>query len=213
MMTQYEALKERALNIKSIEKNSKTTLLETKAKIDEISVQYKDMRQNKAIQEASIKVFRQVIDNMSQQHINSIIDLVSYALQTIFYDREYSLIIEIKDTRNNKSAKLFLKDSTDPDNVILSDIEDSVGGGVMSVIGFTLQVFYILYFNLNRVMFMDESLSAVSSNYLPNLMEFINSLAEKKDFKFIMIAHDLRFFEYAKNIYSMNKGKLEKINI
>ena len=213
MMTQYEALKERALNIKSIEKNSKTTLLETKAKIDEISVQYKDMRQNKAIQEASIKVFRQVIDNMSQQHINSIIDLVSYALQTIFYDREYSLIIEIKDTRNNKSAKLFLKDSTDPDNVILSDIEDSVGGGVMSVIGFTLQVFYILYFNLNRVMFMDESLSAVSSNYLPNLMEFINSLAEKKDFKFIMIAHDLRFFEYAKNIYSMNKGKLDKINI
>ena len=144
---------------------------------------------------------------MAESHINSIIDMVSFALQSIFHDKDYSVKLIIGESRTANTADLVLVDKTSGTE-ILSDIPDSVGGGVSAVIGFVLQVFYIMYFKLNRVLFIDEGLSAVSSEYLPNLMEFIRMLSEKKGFKFLCVIHDVRFLKYADYCYKMDNGNL-----
>ena len=63
----------------------------------------------------------------------------------------------------------------------------------------------------NRILFLDEALSAVSIEYIPSLMTFIKSLSEQRGFTFLAVCHDLRFFDYADHVYRMEDGVLTEI--
>lgn len=206
----YPLLRDRALKTQQSFDDLKKSLTHTTQLLNSVGEDLKSYKTNKLIQESSIKVLREIIDTLSNKQVNAIIDMVTYALSTIFHDRDYSLAIEIADTRTTKGATLYLIDKTDPDNTVKSDM-DSIGGGIMSVIGFVLQIFFIIYFKKQRFLLLDESLSAVSSEYIPNLMEFMKTLSEKRGFTFIMILQDLRFMDYADKTYVMNFGELREV--
>ena len=210
MIEIYSKIRDKALNIKAKKELSTKNLLNVQHTLDNKLKELKDVKENRLIQEASIKVINNIIELMSKENIKAIVDIATYSLQTIFVDKDYSLELEIRELRNKNTCELYLIDSTDKDNIIKSKIEDT-GGGVQTVVSFVLQVFYILYYNLNRILFLDESLSAVSQEYIPSLMTFIKSLSEQRGFTFLCVMHDNRFFEYADKIYLMKDGVLEDI--
>ena len=74
-----------------------------------------------------------------------------------------------------------------------------------------LEVTSIQYFNLNRVIFCDESFSQLSESYIDGLMEFINQLADKRGYKIILISHDNRLTPEAKRLYKVSKGNIKMI--
>lgn len=203
----YSNLRDRALNIKALKEQSYRNLINAQSILDSKSKELVEVKESRLIQESSLKILREIIDTLAESHINSIVDMISFALQTIFHDRNYSVKIVIGESRTTNTAELVLVDKTTGEE-ILSDIPDSVGGGVSAVIGFVLQIFYIMYFKLNRILVMDESLSAVSSEYLPNLMAFVKQLSEKRGFIFLCVVHDPRFLDYSDATYIMEKGKL-----
>ena len=145
---------------------------------------------------------------MSQEHIERIVDLLSYALQTIFFDREYSVEVVMGDKRNSKTAEFYLVDKTD-DEVIRSPFEDSIGGGILAIVGFVLQVYYLGYLKQANIMFCDESFSQVSAQYIDPLIQFINELADTKKFIFVLISHDNRLIPYAKRTYEVTAGNVK----
>lgn len=209
-LQKYPLLRDRALKTQQSFNDLTKSLTHTTQLLNSVGNDLKDYKTNKLVQESAIKVLREIIDTLSTKQVNAIVDMVTYALSTIFHDRKYSLSIDIADTRTTKGATLYLIDKTDPENTVKSDM-DSIGGGIMSVIGFVLQIFFIIYFKKQRFLLLDESLSAVSSTYIPNLMEFMKTLSEKRGFTFVMILQDLRFMEYANKTYVMRLGKLEEV--
>ena len=206
----YSNLRDRALSVRALKEQSYRALVNSEAIYSKKLLELRDVKESRAIQESALKILREILDTMAESHINSIVDMITYALQTVFHDRNYEVKLVIGESRSVNTAELVLVDKT-TENVVESDIPDSIGGGVSAVIGFTLQVFYVMYFKLNRFMVLDESLSAVSSEYLPNLMQFVKMLSEKRGFIFLAIVHDTRFLNYANKTYRMVNGHLHDI--
>lgn len=162
---------------------------------------------NQRVQSLSINVFKELIDNLTQQHINQVRDLLNHALGTIFYNRNYSVEVLMSDKRNSKTAEFFLV-TKEGNKVIKSSFNDSIGGGIMAVVGFVLQVFYISYLGRANIMFCDESFSQVSSEYIDSLITFIKELSKAKGFIIVLITHDLRLQTSANKIYRIDRGKV-----
>jgi hypothetical protein len=87
------------------------------------------------------------------------------------------------------------------------EIDDN-GFGVQSIIGFVLQIYFIIYHKLYPVLFLDEAFSTLSLEYIPYLKSLINSLSEKYNFIFVLITHDTRFMEISDKTYKVKDGKV-----
>lgn len=207
-ISDYNRLRDRALSLKNSKDTSYKRLLQSKDTLEKYSNQLKIAKEDKLIQEAAMKILKEVIDDLSKEFINSIVELLTYALQTIFFDEDYSIEIEIKETKLGNNANFILVDNK---TGIRSDINNT-GGGIRAIISFTLQVFCIMTYKRNRILFMDESLSAVSTKYIETLMVFIKQLADERDFIFVSICHDPRFLPYADSTYKMTKGRIELVS-
>ena len=61
-------------------------------------------------------------------------------------------------------------------------------------------------------MFLDESFSQLSDIYIPYLKEFLNQLADKMGFIFVLVSHDSRLVYGAKKTYLMENGEASLID-
>lgn len=211
--TDYQSLRDRAIRLNSLKDSSYKTYKNSEAKYIETAEKLLQAKEKVLVQEASIKVLREIIDIMSKEFIDSIVDLMTYALQTIFYDMNYSVKILLKESRNSKQAEILLVDKKEDGSIIESPIPDNCGGGITSVLGLVLQVFFIQYFKLNKILIIDEGLSQISNAYIKPTMEFMKTLSEQRDFKFMFICHDPRFIKYADYQYEMVHGKLKEVDV
>lgn len=211
--TDYQSLRDRAIRLNSLKDSSYKTYKNSEAKYIETAEKLLQAKEKVLVQEASIKVLREIIDIMSKEFIDSIVDLMTYALQTIFYDMDYSVKILLKESRNSKQAEILLVDKKEDGSIIESPIPDNCGGGITSVLGLVLQVFFIQYFKLNKILIIDEGLSQISNAYIKPTMEFMKTLSEQRDFKFMFICHDPRFIKYADYQYEMVHGKLKEVDV
>lgn len=205
----YNNLKNTAISINSDISASKRKLNGSRTELNLLEDEIADLKNNGEIQQSSIEILKKIVENMSKEHINQIEDLLTYGLQTIFYDRDYEIEIQVEDKRNNNYAEIFLIERVTNDNVLRTSFNNSrLGGGIRTVVGFLLQVFYIGYFNLNPIIFCDEAFSQISDDYLDGFMEFINHLSDKKGFKIVLITHDDRLKEYARMFYRIELGQV-----
>lgn len=171
-----------------------------------------DLTSSKVLLDNSLNVFRTLLDRLSQEHINQLTTLLTNALQTIFFDRDYRVEVEVLDKRSSKTLNFFLIETLETGEIIKSPFQDSIGGGILAVIGFILQVFYLSFLNKSPIIFIDEGFSQVSTQYIPYLMSFINELSITKSFIMVLISHDPRLNPYSNNTYHVNRGTVKKVS-
>ncbi len=152
-----------------------------------------------------------IVEKFSSGHIKELESLVTSGLRTIFYDRSYSLHIVVSDKRDNKYAEFFLKEDLHNSTLEIPLKRSNVAGGILVVVGFILQTYYISYFNLSPVIIVDEAFSQLSDEYLPGLFTFMDRLRVLKNFIIILVTHDNRFLQYADRMYLCENGKFKLI--
>lgn len=153
---------------------------------------------------ANMKV---LIDKISINTVRSIEAFVTQALRTIFYDRDYSFEIRATDKRNTKYAELYLKEG---DNEF--SIHNSlIAGGVLTVIGWLLQIYHLNKLKRAPIIFTDESLTAISAEYRPNFFQWVSKLAEAKGLMIVLVTHDNALMEYADRTYYVNMGVIKEV--
>ena len=59
---------------------------------------------------------------------------------------------------------------------------------------------------------MDESLSAISTNYIEYVKSLLDSLTKEYGFIFILVNHDPRWSGLADKVYEMKDGEIKLIN-
>lgn len=161
--------------------------------------------------ENSIEYMKKLIDILSRKHINHLETLLNSAVQSIFYDKDYHIEFEISEYRNNNNLTIYLIETLEDGSEIKTDIKNN-GFGLKSIIGLILQVYFIMYHKQSRVLFMDESLSAISTNYIEYVRELIKSLAEEYGFIFVLVNHDPRWNDLADRVYEMNNGEIKLLS-
>lgn len=209
----YQALRDRAIKLNSLKDTSYKNYKNTEVKYVETAEKLLKVKEQLLVQEASIKVLREIIDIMSKEFIDSIVDLLTFALQTIIYDKDYSVKILLKESRNSKQAEIILVSKQEDGSIIESPIPDNCGGGISAIVGLVLQIFFIQYFKLNKILIMDEALSQISKEYIPNTMTFLKTLSKERGFKFLLVCHDNRIIKHSDYMYRMEMGKLTEVDM
>lgn len=208
MIENYNSLYHKAIQLKSkyetLENQYQQTLQE---KVD-LTNQMKDKLNKQMIYEDAISYMKEIIDVLSRSHIDHLESLLNSAVSTIFYDKNYRVEFEISEYRNSNCLNIYLIETLIDGTEIKTDIKDN-GFGIKTIIGFVLQIYFILYHNLAHILFMDEAFSALSSQYLPYLRSLLTSLKEEYDFIFVLIAHDERLIEIADNTYEVKDGEVK----
>ncbi len=182
----------------SVKSSYQTTLDSLRELTEE---QYK-LSENKALLEKSKPFIDDLIEKFSESSIKKLEDLLSLGLRRIFQDRDYRVEIKVTEKRSSKCADLYLIDNGHP--FLMRD--SSVAGGILVVVGFLIQTFYVANLDIAKILFLDEALSNISTQYLDNFFAFVKELSLKIGLTVILITHDTRFLEYADRIYKVANG-------
>lgn len=211
IISRYNQAKMQSISLKSSITNTKRVLSQLKLNYEEKKKEYEELTKKSTLQEEGLNLLKNLIQTMATEHINEVADFINEGLKTIFYDKEYKIEIEIEDKRNLKQANLYLIEKNG-DDILKSSLKDSVGGGVLVTIGFLLQVFYIQYHGLSPIIFLDEAFTQLSDKYIIYLKMFIEDLAKRLGFIFVLITHDERLMHNAAKTYEVEGGKYHELN-
>lgn len=125
--------------------------------------------------------------------------LVTKALRSIIPDRNLAFKVEYKLKGGTPEAHFFIQEDGE-----LYDL-DSVGGGLVGVVKLVLQIGFLLWVHppVRRLLVLDEPLTHLSAEYLPNAAAFLRSIAEEFQVQIIMITHSERLSEGAHKVVSL----------
>lgn len=211
MIENYSALYNKAIQVKSKYETLQNQLNSRKEKKIELTNLMSSKIHKQMIYETAISYMKEIIDLLSRTHIDHLEKLLNSAVSTIFFDKNYSIRFEVSEYRNSNCLSINLIETLDDGTEIVTDIKDN-GFGIKTIVGFILQIYFILYHKLSPILFIDEGFSALSDQYIPYLRSLLNSLKEEYGFIFVLIAHDLRFIQIADLRYEVKDGEVKPYN-
>lgn len=181
----------------------KNSISENEIKLQQVNSELMEAKSDLNLLLKSKPYIDTVIQKFSGNMLKNLEDLLSYSVSKIFYDRDYSVSISVSEKRSQKCADLFLVE----DGKYYPVSNSSVSGGVLTVIGFILQIFFISNLNTEKVIFLDEQLSCISSQYIDNFFSLVEELADKIGLVIVLVSHDDRFIRFASRVYKVKGGK------
>lgn len=209
-MQDFYALYNKAIQIKSKYETLQSQLEAREEHKADLINQMEKKLQEQVIYEDAISYMKEIIDALSRSHIDHIEKLLNSAISTIFFDKDYRIEFEISEYRNSNCLNIYLIERQDDGTEIRTDIQDN-GFGVKTIVGFILQVYFILYHKLSPILFADEAFSTLSDQYIPYLRSLLTSLKEEYGFIFVLVTHDIRFIEIADTKFEVKNGEVKQI--
>ena len=101
-------------NIEMLEHQYKESLNEIKLTGDEL----KELIKKEKNYEYAVDLMKKIIEGMSKSQINHLESLINSALETIFFDRQYSVELVITELRNTNNLQIILNEVLDDGSVI-----------------------------------------------------------------------------------------------
>jgi hypothetical protein len=190
-----KALKSKADRLQITRDQVRSDLLSKKKEVSDLTSR----------QEVLIKVlelYRLLMDKMVSGQVKAIESLVSEGLKSIFYDQDLSFGLELGQKSNKISAEPYLKNGS-----IVGDPLDSFGGGPASVVSLILRVMVLLRLKRNKMLFLDETLAAVSDEYIEMTGKFLRKLSESSSLPIIMVTHKQSYLDHATCAYQGSKSE------
>lgn len=210
----YKDLRSRAITLTAQAQQIKSTYAQCEAEYKQLGIDIEKAVREQKVLESSTNILKEIVDRVSEEQVQRLVTLTTHALREIFYDKQYSLEISVTDKRNNKCAELYLTEVVEKEghkDILRVPFEDSIGGGVLTVVGFIFRIYFLGYFKQAPIVFCDEYFSQVSDQYIPTLMAFLKSLTDLQHFIFVCIFHDDRFKAYGDRFFTVNQGEVKLI--
>lgn len=198
----------RAISHQAVIESSKRDVRDNLIRIDEENKKLETLLHEHDVTKFSHKYLDTLVKEESGKFIKSLNDMLNFAVRSIFNDRDYSIEIRVEENK----ATIRLKYTDDEGNKIDADIKDC-GGGIKSVIGMLMQIHTLYKYRAEPILFLDESLSQISAEYLGNMLGLLNELATKNGLKILLITHDNRFIDHESiiNRYEVKDGLAKKV--
>jgi len=166
--------------------------------IASLTAEQTPLKQKVELMKMAVAILQQLVDTVATQNIARIETLVNMALASIFKDQDiaFKIVQEIK--RNQVLYKIIL---------IQNGVEggiNSFGGGPWGVVALVLKAVVLILGKRYPVLALDESLSYVSKEYIPQVSQFLHDLTkplpEGLSLPILLVSHEPQFNEAADNI-------------
>lgn len=209
-MIETKDLVNRAIAHQAVVESSERDIRDNQIRIQQETDKLNTLIQENKTTKFSYEYLDTLIKEESSKFIKDLNDMLNFAVKSIFYDRDYSIEIRVEDNK----ANIRLKYTDEEGTLIDADIKDC-GGGLQTVVGTLIRTYMIYRYKSEPILFLDESLSMVSREYLPNLLTLLDELSKKNDLKILLITHDKRFIDYENVVarYEVKDGVSSEIDI
>lgn len=174
----------------------------------EIQEQLLTQRQENILQELSAlkaevllleqvgELFKHVLEESLYQHGRTLETMVSEGLAAIFTDQDIQLRVDITERRGKVALDLKTLH-----HGLEGDVLNSFGGGLACVQSLLLRIFVLLRSEMAPYLFLDESLAALSSNYVPQAGMLLKQLCEQLGLNVLLVTHQPEFLKWADHAY------------
>jgi len=142
------------------------------------------------------ELFRVLMDQLVMDHVRSIESVITEGLRTIFVDQNLSFEAEVGQ-RYNKLAIDFCLKQADQKAEIKGHPLEAFGGGPASIASLILRVLALRRLNKWPLLALDETLAAVSDEYIDRTGLFLKQLATKTGIEVLLVTHKAAFLEHA----------------
>lgn len=146
------------------------------------------------------ELFRVLMDQMVDRQVKIVEKVATDGLQRVFPDLGLSLESEVGPKYNKIAVDFFIRKGSGPMSHRGRPLE-SFGGGPSSVVSLILRVLTIKKLKRWPILVLDESLAAVSDDYIEYTGRFVRALAERLGFDILLVTHKQAFLEHAHMAY------------
>lgn len=171
----------------------------------QLDTQLADLLQQDELLELVANLFRTLIDKEVVGGVESVEKLLTEGLQAIFTDMDISVKSVVDISRGKVSVELRTL-QTQPDGTLTeAESLDAFGGSVSTIQSVLLRIILMLKRGLRPILFLDESLAAVSENYVPAVGSFLARLCERVQMDILVVTHNPVLIEAAHKAYRIQK--------
>lgn len=156
-------------------------------------------------EQKALKFYASVLDDLTAEYVQKLEDALNEVYLFVFQNPNKRVKLMMDDKYNKKVLVLRLV-NTFGEEVHIEGLEDS-GYSVSVVLGTVLLVYFILYNNLEKVVFFDEAISGLSADTALRFSSLLRAFIDESGFKFLMISHESRYAEFADRTYSVRGGR------
>lgn len=207
IFTNYDHLFNKSIAIKSKIEATQKRLQQVQEQKDQTIQKMKQQIKQRNLFERSMEALKLINNALSRNQIDHLEHLLNESIHTIFFDKDYDLKLTITEQRNTNNLQISLIEHT-PDGDVETNLQHN-GFGLQCILGFILQVYFIIYYNQAPILFIDEGFTQLSTQYIPFLKSLLTSLTKKYNFIFVLVNHDPRLNDLADRIYEVNNRKSE----
>jgi len=158
-------------------------------------------------------LFKHLLDSLLEEKKQEIQKLVTYGLKTVFTDQNLKFHINIEPKYNT----LYTNFKTEQVGVTEGDVLNSFGGGVVNIESFLLRIITLFQTKLTPFLFLDETFSHVSGEYIENTSALLSTMSKQLNLTIALITHKEDMLNNADKVYKAisvrNKLKLDEIEV
>jgi chromosome segregation ATPase len=147
------------------------------------------------------ELYRALLDTLILQQVKRIEKLVSEGLQAIFYDQDLRFEIELAHKWGKVAADLYFCQGDPEAGGVRAPPLDAFGGGPSSVASLILRVLTLLRLRRHPLLLLDETLAAVSDDYVDPTGQFLQKLAKTSGIDLLLVTHKAAFLDHADRAY------------
>jgi chromosome segregation ATPase len=149
------------------------------------------------------ELFRALMDKLVLDHVHSIESVVSEGLKTIFIDYDLSFEAEISQRYHKVAIDFFIRQQDQKMSIRAHPLE-AFGGGPSSIASLILRVLAMRRLKKWPLLVLDETLAAVSNEYIEQTSLFLKELSAKTSISILLITHKPSFTEHADVSYHVS---------
>lgn len=146
------------------------------------------------------ELFRALMDRLVMDHVRSIEAVVTEGFKAIFWDQELTFEAEISHAYNKVAIDFYVRQEDQKMSIRAHPLE-AFGGGCASIASLILRVLAMRRLNKWPLLVLDETLLAVSTEYVDLTSQFLRELAQKTGISILLVTHKPEFLEHANISY------------
>lgn len=148
-------------------------------------------------------LFKHLLDSLLDEKKQEIQHLVTYGLKSVFTDQDLKFHINIEPKYGTISTSF----KTEMVGVAEGDVLESFGGGIVNVESFLLRIITLFQTKLGPFLFLDETFSNLSDEYVENCSSLLKNLCAKLGLTIFLITHNELMLSSADKVYKASSVK------
>jgi DNA repair exonuclease SbcCD ATPase subunit len=156
--------------------------------------------------------YKEALEKLTALYLDSLSGMLSEVYRNVYQTNSKSVQLVMEDFRNKKVIRLRIINHVDGRDYV-EDFQNE-GGAAQVILGIVVAIYFIMTVGGERIIFIDESLSALHTETLERFLQILQQFKESLGFVFVIISHDhVRIRNYIDKVYEVRGGEYFEVPV